>query len=109
MNSQATTSGAKSQKWKVDIIKGLLVRAQGQEAKFIIRGLQGKLRIGLAQSTVLISLAKAVFLNNPDTIQPISKTELSNITSGKADGKQLEQIMDNFVKVTLTFRSFTSK
>ena len=62
----ATTTGALSQKWKVDKIKGLLVRAQEVvEAKYIIRGLQGKLRIGLAQSTVLVSLAHAVTLSCP--------------------------------------------
>jgi len=60
----ATTSGALSQKWKVDKIKGLLVRTQEvSEAKYIIRGLQGKLRIGLAQSTVLISLSHATLLS----------------------------------------------
>ena len=64
----AKTAGAKSQNQKVDKIKKLLVRAQGPEAKYIIRGLQGKLRIGLAQSTVAVSLAHAVTLTPPQGI-----------------------------------------
>mmetsp|Transcript_14248 Transcript_14248/g.21588 ORF Transcript_14248/g.21588 Transcript_14248/m.21588 type:complete len:752 (+) Transcript_14248:170-2425(+) len=58
----AAIVGSQSRNQKVSLIKGLLVRAtaKGDEAKYIIRGLQGKLRIGLAQSTVLISLAHAV-------------------------------------------------
>jgi DNA ligase-1 len=65
----AAISGSQSQKMKVDLIKGLLVRAtqKGNESKYIIRGLQGKLRIGLAQSTVLISLAHAVLANPVST------------------------------------------
>ena len=70
----------------MDIIKGLLVRAQGQEAKFVIRGLQGKLRIGLAQSTVLISLARALALTPPKTIQKFEKDELSMIINGETEG-----------------------
>lgn len=68
--SQATTTGNQSQKWKVEEIKKLLVRCQsGEEAKYIIRGLQGKLRIGLAQSTVLVSLAHAILLTPPKEVQ----------------------------------------
>jgi DNA ligase 1 len=59
----AETKGNQSQKWKVDHIKKLLVKAvDGLESKYIVRGLQGKLRIGLAQSTVLISLGHALAL-----------------------------------------------
>ncbi|GAX12572.1 DNA ligase 1 [Fistulifera solaris] len=59
----AQTKGNQSQKWKVDKIKMLLVKCQDPlEMKYIVRGLQGKLRIGLAQSTVLISLAHALAL-----------------------------------------------
>jgi len=65
----AKTTGAQSQKLKVDKIKKLLVRAQGSEAKYIIRGLQGKLRIGLARSTVLISLAHALCLTPPESVE----------------------------------------
>lgn len=65
----ANTKGNQSQKFKVDSIKKLLVNASNpEETKYIIRGLQGKLRIGLAQSTVLISLAHALALTIPPTI-----------------------------------------
>lgn len=45
---------------KVGIVNGLLAACQGEEAKFIIRSLEGKLRIGLAEQTVLGSLASAI-------------------------------------------------
>ena len=69
----AETTGAQSQKWKVDKIKKLLVRAKPTESKFIIRGLRAKLRIGLSHSTVLVSLAHAVTLSPPKAIQDKSK------------------------------------
>ena len=55
----AATSGTKSQGKKVDQIKELLVAAVGAEAMYIVRGLQGKLRIRLAQTTCLVALAQA--------------------------------------------------
>lgn len=56
----AKTAGTKSTDIKAGIIKKLLVSCSPVEAKFIIRGLQGKLRIGLAEQTILVSLAHAV-------------------------------------------------
>jgi hypothetical protein len=53
------TKGDKAQARKVDIIKALMVKCQGAEAKYIVRALQGKLRIGTAQQTVLVALAHA--------------------------------------------------
>jgi len=75
----ANTSGSQSQKWKVDKIKSLLVRAKGYEPKYIIRGLQGKLRIGLAQSTVLASLAHAVVLTRPKGVMDLSEEKMAEI------------------------------
>ena len=66
----ANISGSSSQKLKVDKIKRLLVAVQDStETKFIIRGLQGKLRIGLAQSTVLVALAHALAMTIPSSVQ----------------------------------------
>lgn len=71
----ATTSGNGAQGRKVDLIKKLLSAADGHksgkvditqdkggasEAKFLIRFLEGKLRLGLAERTVIVSLAQAM-------------------------------------------------
>lgn len=71
----ATTTGNGAQGRKVDGIKKLLSAADGHmsgnvdinkdkggasEAKFIVRFLEGKLRLGLAEKTVLTSLAQAM-------------------------------------------------
>ncbi|AAW45295.1 hypothetical protein CNBH3980 [Cryptococcus deneoformans B-3501A] len=58
----AKASGNASQAKKVGIIKKLLAACQGTEAKFIIRSLEGKLRIGLADKTVVVALAHAIVL-----------------------------------------------
>lgn len=53
------TTGGKSMDRKVGIIKKMMISCQGMEAKYLVRALQGKLRIGLAAQTVLVSLAQA--------------------------------------------------
>ncbi|OIW33508.1 ATP-dependent DNA ligase [Coniochaeta ligniaria NRRL 30616] len=76
----ATVSGNGAQGRKVDGIKKLLSSADASggkvditkdkggpsEAKFIIRFLEGKLRLGLAEKTVLVSLAQAMICHEKE-------------------------------------------
>lgn len=56
----ALITGSSSQTKKIGIIKRLLSSCTGDEAKYIIRSLEGKLRIGLAKKTVLTALSAAI-------------------------------------------------
>lgn len=57
----AKSTGKDSQSRKISTINRMLTACdmKTSEAKFLIRSLEGKLRIGLAEKTVLISLAQA--------------------------------------------------
>ncbi len=58
-------TGNSSQQRKVDAMQKLLISCTDTEPKYLIRSVEGKLRIGLAQQTILISLAHAIALRDP--------------------------------------------
>ncbi|OBR13957.1 DNA ligase [Colletotrichum higginsianum IMI 349063] len=85
----ATVSGNGAQGRKVDAIKKLLSAADSHssgkvdiskdkggpsEAKYLVRFLEGKLRLGLAEKSVLVSLAQAVAFHEADAKGQVPKT-----------------------------------
>ncbi|EKX46417.1 hypothetical protein GUITHDRAFT_157730 [Guillardia theta CCMP2712] len=66
----AKMTGKDSGTLKKDKIKSLLVAAKGIETQFIVRHLQGKMRIGLAEQTVLVALAHSIALSVPQGTKP---------------------------------------
>ena len=78
----ARATGSASQQKKVEKISSLLVSCRDTEARYLIRGLSGKLRIRLQEQTVLTSLAHAVCLHELD------KSEK------KAKGQELKEKLD---------------
>lgn len=59
---------------KKQIIEALLVACRESEAQFIIRTLQGKLRIGLAEKTIIAALAHAFVSTDPKAFSNIRDT-----------------------------------
>lgn len=81
---------------------------EGREAKYIIRGLQGKLRIGLAQSTVLISLAHAMCLSPPvstgDNNRPMEErleAAVNIVKKAYSEVPSFDAIIDALLRVPL--------
>ena len=79
--------GDRAQQRKVDVIKALMIKCQGNEAMYIVRALQGKLRIGIAAQTVLVSLATAFAACVPQGIRKMMEED--KFTIGGSDGEDI--------------------
>lgn len=90
---------SQSQAKKVSVITKLLAACQDHEAKYIVRSLEGKLRIGNAERSVLLALAHAVVLNERDKCRsPSYSTRAYHSTafSGYVSKKGMEQRQAHF-------------
>lgn len=60
LNEIAKSEGSNSQTKKIGIINKMLTSCEGVEAKFLMRCLEGKLRINFGEKSVIIALSKAI-------------------------------------------------
>jgi DNA ligase-1 len=108
----ATTSGSGAQGRKVDLIKKLLSAADGHssgkvditkdkggpsEAKYLVRFLEGKLRLGLAEKTVLVSLAQAMVCHEIEAKESGKVPSTEQLARGEAILKAVHRSVSIFL------------
>jgi DNA ligase-1 len=90
--AMAKESGNQSMKKKSGMIQQLIVGGRDQEAVYLVRSVQGKLRIGLAEKTVLSALARALVLTPPGGTELNARTSMTTEQYEEALSKATDSI-----------------
>nr|XP_022919673.1 DNA ligase 1 [Onthophagus taurus] len=94
----AKMTGHASQAKKVEKIQTMFVACKNSEARFLIRSLAGKLRIGLAEQSVLQAIALACATTPPNQDYP---PEIINASIGKS-AESFKEVYDELALILKT-------
>ncbi|XP_053390607.1 DNA ligase 1-like [Mercenaria mercenaria] len=96
----ATMTGNSVMSKKIDKIKGMFVACRQSEARYLIRSLGGKLRIGLAEQSVLTALGNAIFLTPPGQEYP---PEVLNAGKGMSSDTLKQKMEETALVIKTTY------
>ncbi|EJD52578.1 ATP-dependent DNA ligase [Auricularia subglabra TFB-10046 SS5] len=91
----ATAKGQGSAKTKQSIVEKLLVAAQGEEARYVVRTLGQNLRVGAVRTTLLTALARAMALDRAPAVEHPTQSDYyvdpalsRQVSSARTTGKK---------------------
>ncbi|KAJ3183986.1 tRNA ligase [Gaertneriomyces sp. JEL0708] len=95
----AEITGQSSQSLKVGKINKLLVACRGNEPKYLIRSLEGKLRIGLAEQSILQALGHAAALADPKMKKLSAEKRIAKLADAGATLKHVFNELPNYDEI----------
>ncbi|KAI8821859.1 ATP-dependent DNA ligase [Fimicolochytrium jonesii] len=95
----ANITGQSSQALKINKINKLLVACKDNEPKYLIRSLEGKLRIGLAEQSILQALAHAGALADPKVEKMGEEKRAAVLSEAAATLKHVYNELPNYDEI----------